>query len=278
MPAGSLTIVGTGIRLGQLTTEARAYIESADKLLFLVCDPVTYSWLTQLNPSAESLHVFYGPDKLRETSYNEMVERILWCVQQELDVCVALYGHPGVFAYPGHEAVRRARLEGYRAEMLPGISAEACLFADLGIDPGRSGWQSFEATDFLMSGRRFDPRTPLLLWQIAVCGDMGQGMDCSPSGLRVLVDVLLGHYDGGHEVVIYEASKYPGLDPRVQRVALARVSEAKVTTSSTLYVPPAQKASRDLAMAKRLGMPPHYFVLDSDDPNKVPGIVTRRPT
>jgi hypothetical protein len=93
-------------------------------------------------------------------------------------------------------------------------------------------------------------------------------MDCSATGLRILVDVLLGHYDGSHEVVIYESSKYPVLEPTIQRVALARVPEAKVTTSSTLYVPPREKASRDLAMAKRLGMPPSYFVQASDASDK----------
>src|SRR5262245_31948317 len=133
MPTGSLTIVGTGIRLSQLSTEARACIEAADKLLFLACDAVTCSWLTQVNPGAESLHVHYGPGKPRGTSYAEMVERILAFVREGLKVCVALYGHPGVFAYPGHEAVRRARSEGYAARMVPGISAEDCLFADLGI-------------------------------------------------------------------------------------------------------------------------------------------------
>jgi uncharacterized protein YabN with tetrapyrrole methylase and pyrophosphatase domain len=268
MPAGSLSIVGTGIRLSQLTTETRAYIETAGKLLFLVCDPVTFSWLTQVNPTAESLDIFYSESKLREKTYAEMVDRILSCVREGLEVCVALYGHPGVFAYPGHEAIRRARLEGYSARMFPGISAEDCLFADLGIDPGTNGCQSFEATDFLMSGRQFDPRTPMLLWQIAVCGYMGHRMDCSVSGLRVLVEVLLRHFDGSHEVVIYEASKYPGLEPTIQRVPLAKVPEAKVIPSSTLYVPPNAKAIRDVAMARRLGMPPSYFVQNSDSPDK----------
>jgi len=31
--------------------------------------------------------------------------------------------------------------------MLPGISAEDCLVADLGIDPASSGCQSYEAND-----------------------------------------------------------------------------------------------------------------------------------
>jgi uncharacterized protein YabN with tetrapyrrole methylase and pyrophosphatase domain len=253
-PAGCLTIVGTGIRLSQLSPEARAFIEGADKLFYLVSDPVTYSWISQVNAKAESLHTFYSADKLRKTSYQEMVERILSCVREGLDVCVALYGHPGVFAYPGHEAIRRARMEGYRATMLPGISAEDCLFADLGIDPGRDGCQSFEATDFLVSRRKFDPCTSLILWQIAVCGEQGHRTDCRVIGLRVLVDVLLQHYNHDHEVVIYEASTYVGFEPAIQRVTLSKVPEATVNTASTLYVPPRARAKPDRSMADRLGM------------------------
>src|SRR5690606_41924587 len=43
--------------------------------------------------------------------------------------------------------------EGFVARMEPGISAEACLYADLGIDPGRHGVQSMEATHFLVYDR-----------------------------------------------------------------------------------------------------------------------------
>jgi hypothetical protein len=192
----------------------------------------------------------------------------LACVREGLEICVALYGHAGVFAYPGHEAVRRARLEGYSARMLPGISAEDCLFADLGIDPGRNGCQSFGATDFLVARRRFDPCSPLILWQIAVCGEMGHTTECCVGGLRILVEILLHHYSDGHEVVLYEASKYIGFEPVIQRIALASVPEANMSMTTTLYVPPRSRATCDLAMAARLGMPRNCFMLASDDPSK----------
>jgi precorrin-3B methylase len=259
MSTGSLTIVGTGIRLSQVSTEARAHIEGADQLLFLVCDPVTYTWLTQVNSKAESLHTYYGAQKPREQSYLEMVERILSCVRNGSKVCVALYGHPGVFAYPGHEAIRRARSEGYIARMVPGISAEDCLFADVGIDPSTNGCQSFEATDFLVSRRRFDPRSALILWQTAVTGDLGYRSQCNIRGLRVLVDYLLQYYDKTQEVIIYEGSCYFGFEPRIQRVALEAVPEARVTVKSTLLPPPKESVTPDLAMADRLGIPLSYF-------------------
>jgi uncharacterized protein YabN with tetrapyrrole methylase and pyrophosphatase domain len=256
MPAGSLTVVGTGIRLSQLSVEARAHIQSADKLLFLVADPVTHQWLLNANRTAESLSPFYSPEKLRRASYEGMVARILACVSERLDVCAAFYGHPGVFANPSHEAIRRARLAGYRAEMLPAVSAEDCLFADLGIDPGRSGCQSFEATEFLISRRRFDPRVPLILWQPALTGDLGYKAAYGRDGLRILVEVLLESYAPTHEVVIYEAAQLPGFDPAITWLALATVPEAAINALSTLYIPPGAPSIPDAQMLARLGIPP----------------------
>lgn len=41
-----------------------------------------------------------------------MIERILQSVRSGGMTCAIFYGHPGVFVYPAHEAIRRARAEG----------------------------------------------------------------------------------------------------------------------------------------------------------------------
>src|SRR5690242_3161601 len=105
MHTSSLSIVGTGIRIGQLAAEARACLEQADKVLYLLTDPISYTWLIALRPDAESLHTSYQAGKDRAGSYLEMVERTLAYLRQGLDTCVAAYGHPGVFAFPMHEAI-----------------------------------------------------------------------------------------------------------------------------------------------------------------------------
>jgi hypothetical protein len=259
MTSGSLTVVGTGIRLvSQTTPEARAHIERAQKVLALVAEPATSLWIEKLNPNTESLHAFYSPGKDRHTTYEEMITRVLSLVREGLHVCVASYGHPGVFAYPLRESIRRAREEGYSATMLPGVSAEDCLFADLGVDPGEHGCQSFEATDFLVYNRKFDTSSSLILWQIGLVGEVGYKEEnglWSEHGLRVLVDVLRQHYGASHEAVVYEAAQYPVCDPIVQRVALASIVEARITPISTLYVPPKVLALPDMAMVRRLGIP-----------------------
>ena len=116
---GSLVVVGTGLQVGHVTLEARAHIESADKLLCLASDSVTSEWLKTLNPSAESLQPFYAEGKNRLTTYNEMIDRILSCVRQGQHVCVAFYGHPGVFVYPSHASIRKARAEGLKQRCFP---------------------------------------------------------------------------------------------------------------------------------------------------------------
>jgi uncharacterized protein YabN with tetrapyrrole methylase and pyrophosphatase domain len=234
---------------GQVTAEARSAISDAEKLFFLVQDVVTTAWLEEQNPTAESLFGLYGEGKDRRETYEEMVVTILDAVRAGQRVCVAFYGHPGVFVDPGHEAIRRARAEGFEAGMLPGVSAEDCLIADLGFDPGRCGGQNFEASDFLMRHRIFDPTSHLVLWQIGGIGvrDYSREPLWNPVGLEVLARVLSETYPLDHEVVVYEATPYPPFPPKVLRQPLDELPQAAVTVRSTLWVPPLPPRPVDLA-------------------------------
>jgi uncharacterized protein YabN with tetrapyrrole methylase and pyrophosphatase domain len=254
--AGSLTVVGTGIQLGtQMTPEARLAIENADVVLSLVAEPVMQAAIERLNPETRSLQEHYVVGESRATAYEAMIVEILSHIRRGLDVCAAFYGHPGVFVAPSHEAVRRAREEGFSARMLPGISAEDCLFADLGVDPARFGCQSYEATEFLVHGRRIDTTAALVLWQLGTVGNAAAAEEATPRGLPALVEVLLRFYPSEHEVVVYEASPYPGFDPLIRRVPLTQLGPQDVTAMSTLYVPPAEAPALDVTMIDRLGLP-----------------------
>jgi uncharacterized protein YabN with tetrapyrrole methylase and pyrophosphatase domain len=254
--SGSLTVVGTGIRPGShLTREARLLLETADVVLSVVAEPGTQAVLEQLNPNTHSLHDLYELGESRAEAYHAMAEEIVRHVREGKDVVAAFYGHPGVFVAPSHEAIRMARAEGYKATMLPGISAEDCLFADLGVDPSRFGCQSYEATDFLVHRRRIDPTATLVLWQIGTVGSVAAAASTRATGLPVLVEALLEHYPREHEVTVYEASPYPGFDPLVRPVGLGELSAEHVTALSTLYVPPLEPAPLDLTMLDRLGLP-----------------------
>ncbi|MBI0583728.1 MAG: hypothetical protein ISF22_05815 [Methanomassiliicoccus sp.] len=257
---GSLVTVGTGIQLiNHITHEAVQSIRNAQKVVHVVNDYPTQRYIQSLNPDTESLNHLYGPGKPRSETYRQMVDVIMGHVRSGLNVCAVFYGHPGVFVNPSHAAIEMARNEGYEARMLPGISAEDCLFADLGLDPGSNGCQSFEATDFLVHHGGFDPTCSLILWQVGIIGVGDYIADGRPSGhIGILVEVLREHYGSDHEVVVYEASPfpYPIAGPMVQRTTVGRLSEATMTTMTTLYVPPlATKADRDMLGRLGLGAP-----------------------
>jgi precorrin-6B methylase 1 len=252
-PPGSLVVVGTGIKAVEHTTaEALACMAGAEKLFYLVAEKVTASWIRTLNPTAEALGDCYAPGKPRLKSYAEMSQRILAAVRAGQRVCVAFYGHPGVFVRPSHDAIRRARREGYPARMLPGISAEDCLFADLGVNPAESGCQSFEAGDFLASRRRFDPSSALILWQVGVLGEpsVRENMTCRPERLKALTARLAKYYAPTHRIVLYQASPFFVCGPSIMRIPLARLPAARIPPMTTLYVPPLPSRLRDSRVAR----------------------------
>lgn len=233
-------VVGTGIALAAHTTiEALDCMKRAEKLFYLVTDPATEAWLKQLNPTAETLEDTYSEGKARYRSYQEMTARIVSAVRAGQQVCAAFYGHPGVFVNASHAAIRRVRRAGLPARMLPGISADACLFADLGVNPGDVGCQSFEATDFLGCRRRFDPSSALILWQVGALGESSvrKGMACRPERLRTLTRYLRRHYPSRHPVVLYEAAQFPVCDPVVKRIPLGTLGDTIVMAMTTLYLP-----------------------------------------
>ena len=254
---GSLIVVGTGIRtVGHLTTEAIAWIKAADTVLYLIADPVAEEAIRKLNPeNAMSLRGYYGEGVLRTQAYEAMVEHIMSCVRAGQRTCAAFYGHPGVFAFPSHESIRRARAEGYAARMLPGVSAEDCLFADLGVDPAANGCLSMEASDFLLHDRVIDTSTALILWQVGVVGDWTYRRDgYELAALPMLVAKLTALYGAAHEAIVYEAATLPALPPRILPIAVTHISPVYVNAGSTLYVPPLRPKILNRAVAAALGV------------------------
>lgn len=259
---GQLVVVGTGLRtVGQMSTESIAWIRAADRVLYVVGDPVAERAIYDLNPAgAESLQLLYAEGQDRMATYEGMVERILACVRAGERVCAVFYGHPGVFVYPSHEAVKRARAEGFSALMLPGISAEDCLFADLCIDPAATGCLSYEATDFLFNQRAMDPASALVLWQIGILGNgkyRAEGRYPTPM-MPFLIEKLATRYPLSHEAIVYEAAVHFGCRPRLSPVALGQLHHVDLSAASTLFIGPAQASQPDpvlLARLQALGVP-----------------------
>jgi len=251
---GSLVCVGLGMTLGaHISPRSRSHIEQADVVFAAVSDSLVELWLHDMNADVRSLQPYYGEGKSRHDTYREMVEAILTEVRAGRRVCGAFYGHPGVFAQAPHQAIEQARCEGFSAHMEPGISAEDCLYADLGIDPGRFGCQHFEASQFMFYQRRIDPSALLVLWQIGIAGDRSfRRFSTGPEYRQLLLELLAQDYPPDHEVIVYEAATLPITQPRMERMPLSALADATLHLQSTLVIPPAMPMQRNQAMLDRI--------------------------
>jgi len=254
-PRGELIVVGTGISFGQMTEEAMAHIARADLVLSVVPNGVINDQLLRLNARLESMMPYYGDDRTRAQTYEAMTTRMVNEVKAGKQVCTVFYGHPGVFVTSSHQAIRRLRADGYRARMLPGVSADACLIADIGVDPSDNGWLSFEATSFLFAERVVDPTISMLLWQIGIAGECTLKLyEPGKNALTVIRDVLLTAFPPDHQVCLYEAASIPGFLPRIDWFALKDFPAQRTQSYSTLFIPAADLPDFAQARLAPLGM------------------------
>lgn len=254
MTQGSLVCVGTGMTLGShISPLSRSYIEQADVLFVLVADGITEQWIEGMNADVRSLQPFYCEGQSRMITYRQMVATMLEQVRAGKKVVGAFYGHPGVFAWVPHKAIATAREEGYAAHMEPGISAEDCLIADLGIDPGTYGCQHYETSQLMFYKRVLDPSAYLILWQVGIAGDRSLAKFSTGAAYRqLLVELLAETYPLDHEVILYEAVTLPIQQPRIVKLLLADLPKATMDLKTTLIIPPAQEMKSNQQMLARL--------------------------
>jgi siroheme synthase len=250
---GRLVIVGTGITgVSQLTLEAVAWIEAADVVCYVLADPLTERWLHAHARSAEDLARLHQSSAPRLHAYRAMSDRLVEHAREGRLVVGVFYGHPGVFTSPSHWAVQGARAAGISARMLPAVSAEDCLFADLGIDPGDGACQSFEATDMLIRARVPATDAHLVLWQVGVVAQMG--LRTGHGHIAELVQYLERFYPANHVVTHYQAAQSVVADPTIHPLPLGELGTLSLAVTSTLYVPPLGVRNYDLAIAASIDL------------------------
>jgi precorrin-6B methylase 1 len=260
--SGKLICVGTGMRMaGQVTPLAQSYIESADVVVSAVPNVFTRKWIQGIAKDFICVLDHYDDcdveGKSRRDTYRRMADTILYQVRAGKTVCAAFYGHPGIFACISHIAIKDARAEGYSAEMLPGISAEDCLVADLGLDPGRTGMQSMETTQFMIYQRKIDPTAMLVLWQPSLAGELSlKRFETTSSRIQVLVDKLARDYPLDHTVILYEAATNPFEKTRIEQIPLRDLPTTPMTTATTLVIPAAYALKRDESIIAQLNALP----------------------
>ncbi len=237
---GSLVNVGLGMTLGShITPLSRSYIENADVVFVGASHNLVEQWVQTMNDNVHSLQPYYQEGIPRSETYKKWVSLIMDKVRAGQQVCGAFYGHPGVFAWAPHESIKQARKEGYMAHMEPGISAEDCLYADIGIDPGTHGCAHFEATQFLIKNKIFDTGSYLVLWQFSLSGDTSvTKFSSSKEEKQTVIDILLRTYEADHVVIVYECAILPVDETRIDYIKLRDLATVKMTGKTTVVIPP----------------------------------------
>lgn len=249
-----LSLIGSGIKsVAHLTKEAEAHIKNADKVLYLVNEPVMEEWIKVHSKKSTNLDYIYFSQENRLNAYKKITQEILNVLNQYNFVCAVFYGHPTIFTRPGGEAIKIAKQKGIETIILPAISAEDCLFADLNIDPADCGCYSVEATDMLLYQRRPDISSHLIIWQIGMLANLGHNIGVKREALILLKEYLLNFYSTNHRIIIYEASFYPGMDCNIKDFLLGELEEQTISKIATLYISPGKKNEISTSLLKKLG-------------------------
>lgn len=253
-----IAIVGSGIKtLSHLTTEAKAYITGADKVLHLVNEPMMQEWLEQNAKASRNLDEAYFSFDKRLDTYQALAKTIIDEFNHHDFICFVLYGHPTIFATIGLEALALAEQKQMTIEhvIIPGISAQDCLFADLKVDPGDSGCYSIDVNDLLLFDKTIEPHSHLILWQIGMIGNCGKpSYDVSRGNLLFLKERLLEYYPLNQKIYLYEASLYPAIAPKIECSILEKLEQLPFTPISSLYIKPLPQPDINEEALKRLGI------------------------
>jgi uncharacterized protein YabN with tetrapyrrole methylase and pyrophosphatase domain len=249
----TLVIAGTGIQgLSQITKEVEHFLDSTDRVFYLANNPLVTKYILEKRPEAVSLFSLYEVGLNRRITYDKMTRALVSPLQEGFNSFGLFYGHPGVFVNPTHRAIKVARNMGFAAYMLPAVSAEDCLFADLLVDPGVMGCQSYEATDFLLHNRIIDRAAPLILWQVGVLGHKDYQLQFEQRYIAVLQERLIDIFDANHYVTSYVAASFPHLLPDIDTFPLCALGQSNLSPVSTLYIPPFLKPEIDQEIARKL--------------------------
>lgn len=252
---GTLTIVGTGLHAAnQITPEAINAMHDANCVYHCTSDPCALAVIQQVNHHCHDLRTFYDETVPRFVTYERMTDAIVDAVREGLNVCAVYYGHPGVCATAPHIAAARVRALGGRARILPAISSHDALLASCGIDPGLSGCQIFEATDYVTRAHLPDVSTPVIIYQPAMLGDVHYYRSEWPNiCAAILRDRLCGHYGPAHHCILYTAASGQGQREKVEIWRVDQLGcEVRLRVAHTLLIPTKNEAPRDPETVARI--------------------------
>lgn len=251
--SGRLVCIGLGISpRAHLTSAARNHIERSDIVFADAPHSQFDAWLKEMHGDVRSLRVLRSEGRPRMEANRKIVQVLLSEVRNGKSVCGAFYGHSGVFGGPSHMAVQAARSEGYAAHIEPGISTADCLYADLGIDPGKYGCQHYEANQLMRYRRSLDSSAYLMLWNIDSPPEANVAEANVVAHRTLLLEALASEYPAEHSIVVYRPADSLQGTPTIARLPLALLPTADIGPHACVVIPPAAELLPDAARQARL--------------------------
>jgi len=249
-------LIGSGIKsISHLTVEAQACIKQADKVLYLVNEPIIEQWIVKYSNHCSSLEDLYFSANERSEKYQLISDKIVSDSLSTKALTVVFYGHPTVFAEPGLKAIKVLDDLNVNTVVLPAISAEDCLFADLRIDPGENGCYSVEASDLLIYDKNLIKDSDCIIWQVGSVGNIqSPTYEVNNIGINLLIAKLEEYYPKEYIVYIYEAAMYPSTTAYIQKCKIKELGANTLTPLSTLYIPAIKRNPPNLEIIRKLGL------------------------
>src|SRR5205823_4552334 len=128
------------------------------KAFILPNERASLDCIAALGPETVSLDHLYLPlGKPRAQVYQDVADVVLAAARAGPPVAFACEGHPLIYVTPSRLIIEGARETGLHVTVLPAVSSLDTLFVDLGLDPGTTGLQVYEATTAMLYGYELQP-------------------------------------------------------------------------------------------------------------------------
>lgn len=235
-------LVGLGIvGIRHMTLEGQDCIRASKRVYYVDHGFGVPEYLQTICPKTTNLLYEYQEGESRLRTYRGMAAEVINGALDDPPVCFATYGHPTMYVYPSVLIKKAAALLDLRVHVVPGISTLDTVWVDLGIDPGLTGMQIYEATGLLIQNRELQPDVPCLLLQVdTVESGLFSRAASKAERFRRLQEHLLKFYPQEHRVITVFSATHPLLVPIRDEFPLSELPQryARSTQSGTLYIPP----------------------------------------
>jgi hypothetical protein len=243
-----LYILGAGVSFPEhLTIETIEILTACGHIYTNLQQPRLRGLPEDIRVKCKSLWHLYRDGRPRSENYKDTVRAIVAAVTKQRSVAWLVPGHPVVFDSVSQALLQESRKRRWKTRLIPAISCLDTMLAELGYDPS-AGLLIHDATTLVKLKIALMPEAATFLFQPAVFGSYLTHTSPRYRGpdLKPLRDHLRKFYAADHACAFIHSAATAGARTGTTWVKLADLAATpfKAIAGSTLFVPPAKRASR----------------------------------